>query len=133
MRGLLTILGVFVLAGAVSAEEVKLNSTQGPGMWTCHVPETQVSVLKEEVVQLRGRTVTIMRVDRNMDGSQDAMFVYDMQGKKRSTFPSAYIYDKDFDGQPDIAYVDEMGNGICQQMHEIPVSMILANDSEREA
>ena len=133
MKGLLTILGVIALVGVVNAGEVKLNSTQGPGMWTCHVAETQVNVLATEVVKLRGREVTIMRVDRNADGAQDAMFVYDMQGQKRAPFPSAYIYDKDFDGQPDIAYVDEMGNGICQQMHEIPVSMILSDHTEREA
>ena len=30
-----------------------------------------------------------------------------------------YVYDKDFDGKPDTAFVDEMGNGICGEMRLI--------------
>ena len=60
-----------------------------------------------------------LALDRNHDGAMDMLTIHDVRGQTVHKFPRYYVYDKDFDGKPDTAFVDEMGNGICGEMRPI--------------
>jgi len=72
-----------------------------------------------EMYTHKGRLFAVYRLDRNHDGNMDMLTIHDMRGNSVHRFPRYYVYDKDFDGKPDTAFVDEMGNGICGEMRPI--------------
>lgn len=110
------------------AAEVTITGTE---LWGCHVPERSAKVLKEERGSLHGRQIIAYRMSRDYQ-TFDMMLIYAVANGKASTFPVYYVYDKDRDGRPDIAYADEHGNGICQQMREIPVHSLVEQNENPE-
>lgn len=112
---------ILLFASTIARSEVADNKihTQAGQLWGCHVPQLDAAVLDRETVNRRGRQFLYIRLDRNMDKSVDMIAVFAAVGATFSPFPIYYIYDTDFDGKPDKAYSDEMGNGICGQMREI--------------
>lgn len=103
-----------------------MSAERGPQSWTCHVPEKTMKVLGLEPDQLDSRSVVIYWLDRNYDGQRDAMFIHETTADgKKQPFPHYYVYDTDFDGVPDKAYVDEFASGLCTQMREVPVTDIV--------
>jgi hypothetical protein len=118
---ILPLVAVWLVAGQFSMSD----QTNGQ-LWNCHIPEKQLKVLSVDPYQVRGYTFDVFRFDRNSDGAQDMLLMYVTANGKRSTFPKYYMYDTDYNGKPDKAYVDTQGNGICQQMQELDVTKILA-------
>lgn len=106
--------------------ELQISAERGPQSWTCHVPEKSAKVLFVKPDNLDSRAVLIYGVDRNYDGSLDALFIHETTADgKKQPFPHYYVYDTDYDGIPDTAFVDEHGNGLCTQMREVPVTDIV--------
>jgi hypothetical protein len=69
--------------------------------------------------------------DRNYDGSPDMMLVFDLiRDGEPATFPHYYVYDLEFTGRPNKAYRDVNGNGVCQEMEEVPVSYVVQGEGK---
>ena len=113
-------------AQSYSAEPSNEVHTKAGQLWGCHVPELDASVLNREVYNRRGREILVVRIDRNHDGEVDAVLVYGSLGTGWTPFPIEYAYDIGYTGQPNKAYTDEMGNGICGQMREVDVKKLFS-------
>ena len=116
-------IGLFVLAACLllvphgNAASVRVPPGQ---LWTCHVAEAEADMMSgPEMYTQKGRLFAVYRLDRNHDGAMDMLTIHDVRGQSVHRFPRYYVYDKDFDGKPDTAFVDEMGNGICGEMRPI--------------
>lgn len=118
----------FMLRPTQSYSEEPSNEvhTKAGQLWGCHVPELDASVLNREVYHRRGREILVVRIDRNHDGDVDAVMVYGSLGAGWTPFPIEYAYDIGYTGQPNKAYADEMGNGICGQMREVDVKKLFS-------
>lgn len=113
-------------AQSYSAEPSNEIHTKAGQLWGCHVPELDASVLNRGVYTRRGREILVVRMDRNHDGDVDAVMVYGSLGAGWTPFPIEYAYDIGYTGQPNKAYTDEMGNGICGQMREVDVKKLFS-------
>lgn len=118
-------LAQLILAVVVSSQFALSDGTTGQ-LWNCHIAEKQLKMLDEpKSYQLNGREVILYRFSRKGGTAQDMMLIYETTHGKPQPFPHYYIYDMDLDTLPDKAYADMQGNGICQQMREVPVEMAL--------
>ena len=123
---------MFRPAQSYSAEPSNEVHTKTGQLWGCHVPELDASVLNREVYTRRGREILVVRMDRNHDGDVDAVMVYGSLGAGWTPFPIEYAYDIGYTGQPNKAYTDEMGNGICGQMREVDVKKLFSEPKAEE-
>lgn len=117
----------FLVSLVLASQTLSISDMTNGQLWACHVPEKMLTVLSIDPYEYKGYTFDIFRLDRNADGAQDMLLMYATNNKKRAPFPIYYIYDKDFDGKPDIAYRDTQGNGICQQMEELDPARLLTD------
>lgn len=114
------------VAAWLMAGQFSISDNLNGQLWNCHIPEKQLKVLDEPKTHfLNGREVVLYRFSRKGGTTQDMMLIYETKGGKIQPFPHYYIYDMDLDTLPDKAYADMQGNGICQQMREVPVEMAL--------
>jgi hypothetical protein len=116
----------FMAKNARAEEPSNEVHTKAGQLWGCHVPELDATVLNKSVHNRRGRDIMVVRVDRNHDGEVDAVLVYGSLGTGWTPFPIEYAYDIGYTGQPNKAYTDEMGNGICGQMREVDVKKVFS-------
>ena len=116
---------MLALAVLVSMQFAMSDGLTGQ-LWNCHIPDKQLKLISVSPAQYHGYTFDVFRFDRNADGKQDMLLMYATANGKRSPFPGYYIYDMNYDGQPDKAYTDMQGNGICEQMREADVKFLLA-------
>ncbi len=133
--GLLLLMALYFMlrpAESYSAEPSNEVHTKAGQLWGCHVPELDASVLNREVYNRRGREILVVRMDRNHDGDVDAVMVYGSLGAGWTPFPIEYAYDIGYTGQPNKAYTDEMGNGICGQMREVDVKKMFSEPAPTE-
>ena len=133
--GLLLLMALYFMlrpAQSYSAEPSNEVHTKAGQLWGCHVPELDASVLNREVYNRRGREILVVRMDRNHDGDTDAVLVYGSLGTGWTPFPIEYAYDIGYTGQPNKAYIDEMGNGICGQMREVDVKKMFSEPAPME-
>lgn len=120
-------------AGATGHDELILTEEYGNALFACFAPQKSAKVVDSGRAIKWGRTLYIIRADRNYDGGQDLMLVYEVDGRQQPMpFPHYYVLDVDFDGKPDKAYRDMEGNGRCEQMQEVPLAYVLS-DGERES
>lgn len=123
---------MFRPAQSYSAEPSNEVHTKTGQLWGCHVPELDATVLNKSVHNRRGRDIMVVRMDRNHDGEVDAVLVYGSLGTGWTPFPIEYAYDIGYTGQPNKAYTDEMGNGICGQMREVDVKKLFSEPAPME-
>ena len=116
----------FMAKNARAEEPSNEVHTKAGQLWGCHVPELDASVLNKSIHNRRGREILVVRMDRNHDGDTDAVLVYGSLGTGWTPFPIEYAYDIGYTGQPNKAYIDEMGNGICGQMREVDVKKLFS-------
>lgn len=121
------LLPVLVALSLVGQGQLALSDTTVGQLWNCHVPEKMLTVLSIDPYEHSGYTFDIFRLDRNADGTQDALLMYATANGRRAPFPTYYVYDTNFDGKPDKAYRDMHGNGLCQQMQEIDPAKLLTD------
>lgn len=115
--GVLVLFACLLLVPHGNAASVKVPPGQ---LWTCHVAEAEADMMSgPEMYSQKGRLFAVYRLDRNHDGVMDMLTIHDVRGQTVHKFPRYYVYDKDFNGKPDTAFVDEMGNGICGEMRPI--------------
>lgn len=108
-------------------EELVLSEDYSASLFACHVPQKSARVLDASRRTLHGRDVVQILADRDYNGKADMTLLYDVVGEKdTAAFPHYYVYDTNFDGQPDKAYRDMNGNGVCQEMQEVPLEYILS-------
>ena len=108
------------------SSQFAMSDSQVGQLWNCHIPEKQLMLVAEpKLHQMQGRVVLMYRLSRQGSKRQDTILIYETRNNKPQPFPHYYFYDMDFDGKPDKGYVDEFGNGLCQQMHEIDVAVII--------
>lgn len=105
--------------------ELKLSDIYSVSLFACHVPQRSAKILMFNQMTLHGQTIHMMRLDRNYDGGIDMALIFDDRNGQPSTFPHYYVYDLNFDGTPDKAYRDVNGNGVCQEMEEVPVKYVV--------
>lgn len=126
----------FALGLAVAAEpeplytDLKLSEEYSVSLFACHIAQRAVKLLEMEERTLHGRSIILVRADRDYDGSQDMALVFDYNEGVQGVFPHYYVYDTDFNGIPDKAYRDVTGNGVCQEMEAVPVGYILEDGKE---
>lgn len=133
--GLLLLMALYFMlrpAQSYSAEPSNEVHTKAGQLWGCHVPELDASVLNKSIHNRRGREILVVRMDRNHDGDVDAVMVYGSLGAGWTPFPIEYAYDIGYTGQPNKAYTDEMGNGICGQMREVDVKKMFSEPAPME-
>lgn len=90
----------------------------------CFLPNVQADHLEARVRQLRGLTYILIGVFQPGMESESplAVMVYPYKGYgQMNPFPTMYQIDRDQDGQLDEEWVDEMGNGRCDQMRQVPL------------
>lgn len=122
----MNIQGWLLTALLVANPQFAMSDTLNGQLWTCHIPEKQLTVLDAPKTHvLNGREVILYRFARKGGTQQDMMLIYETRSGKPLPFPHYYIYDMDGDSMPDKAYADMQGNGICGQMQEVPVEMAL--------
>lgn len=125
---LLPVIASLILAGQ---PQFSMSDAQTGQLWNCHVAEKQLKVLGEaEHYNLGGRDVLMYRLSRK-HGAQDMILIYETRNGKPLPFPHYYIYDMDLDSQPDTAYADMHGNGLCTQMQQVPVETALGKGEKR--
>lgn len=110
--------------------ELRLSDQYSAALFACHVPQRSAHLLEIVETELRGLPVTLVKADRNYDGAIDMILVYDHKDTTQSPFPHYYVYDTNFDGLPDKAYRDGSGNGVCQEMDEVPVRYVIPGGKE---
>ena len=139
----LTLLGlvVYTLAGAeenlelVVPEqpmytELTLSEKYSAALFACHVGVRSARIIDSAYRELHGQKVLMILGDRNYDGSPDMELLYDLRSDEPGPFPHYYVYDTDYNGMPDIAYRDVNGNGVCQEMEQVPVSYVVTGGAQ---
>lgn len=97
----------------------------------CFIPDPQADHLESRIGTLRGLTYIMVGLFRGGADTESpfAVMVYPFKGYgQMNPFPTMYQIDTDNDGRLDTEYVDEMGNGRCDQMRQVP--MQTADDKE---
>lgn len=137
----LAVIGVFCLIEqALAAEpelpyyqELTLSENYSAALFSCHVGVKSIRLIEQTDKVLHGKPIIHVLADRNYDGAPDMLLMFDSNNGEAGPFPHYYVYDTDFDGRPDIAYRDVNGNGVCQEMEQIPVNYVVNSDPRKEA
>ncbi len=113
-------------------QELTLSEDFSAALFSCHVGVRSVRLIDEAFKNLHGHNVLSVQADRNYDGSTDMVLFFDAPEDGVVVFPHYYVYDSDFDGRPDIAYRDVNGNGVCQEMEQVPVNYVVQGGGSYE-
>jgi hypothetical protein len=141
----LAITGLLVLTGVAKADdhleqvlpespmytELTLSENFSAALFSCHVGVKSIRIIDSSYKELHGRKALMILGDRNYDGSPDMAMYFDVdEHDEPGTFPHYYVYDTEYNGMPDIAYRDVNGNGVCQEMEQVPVNYIVQGGSQ---
>lgn len=110
--------------------DMKLSEEYSVSLFACHIAQRAVKLLEMEEGVLHGRPIILVRGDRDYNGVQDMGMIFDFNEGRQSIFPHYYIYDMNFDGLLDKAYRDRGGNGVCQEMEEVPVGYLMQDGKQ---
>ena len=122
---IVALIGACVIsANALTVTKEGIATVTKTELWACHVPEHTAKLVGDpRTASFRGRPIYVVQLSRMHTEEKDMVLIYPVVKDKVGLFPIYYIYDIDRDGRPDIAYADEMGNGICQQMTQLDPSI----------
>lgn len=94
-----------------------------PEVELCFQSKKLGTMLYAKEQHVNGHRVNVQGFDRNGDGEQDLLLVYEYVGTHGNLrpFPTAYMIDSDYDGNPDLEYMDAKGDGRCVDMVKVPI------------
>ena len=97
---------------------------QEKALLQCFIDKPEAERMESRVGTLRGLTYIMVGLFRDGADSESpfAVMVYPYKGYgQMNPFPTMYQLDTDQDGRLDQEWVDEMGNGRCDQMRQVPI------------
>jgi hypothetical protein len=126
------LIALLLMTGAAIAELPKPKpKIEEKALLQCFIQDPQADHMESRIGTLRGLTYIMVGLFAPGADSESpfAVMVYPFKGYgQMNPFPTMYQLDTDQDGQLDQEWVDEMGNGRCDQMRQVPLQT--AQDKE---